>query len=141
MKRKDRRRFLQDTAPGVVPPHNIIRGEISAYSTHKPPPPHMLSVCSAVACGQSCNCHSFLDPHRTSLQVYLPCFVTDNFITSQRLEAVIQHRTLQVMAGLPPALQARLHERFLDAPHSCADKGEEDDAVYCVFSTVTHVNL
>jgi len=28
----------------------------------------------------------------------VPAFVTDNFITSQRLETMIQHRTLQVMA-------------------------------------------
>jgi len=84
---------------------------------------------------------SFPDSHRASLQVYMPCFVTGNFITSQRLEAAKQHRTLQVMAGLPPALQARLHERFLDAPRSFGDNGEEDDAIYCVLFTVTRVDL
>jgi len=40
-----------------------------------------------------------------------PFFVTDNFITSKRLEAALQHQALQVMAGLPPALQPRVHER------------------------------
>jgi len=52
----------------------------------------------------------------------------------------MQHRTLQVMAGVPPALQARLHERFLDAPGSFGENGEEDNAISCVFSTVTHVD-
>ena len=37
-------------------------------------------------------------------------FVTDNFITSQRLDAALQHHTLHVMAGLPPALQPWVHE-------------------------------
>ena len=86
------------------------------------------------------NRRSFLDPYSTSLQVYLPCFVTDNFITSQRLEHAMQHRTLQVIAGLPPALQARFHERFLDAPRSFGENSEEDNAIYCVFFTVTHVD-
>ena len=126
---RTRRRIRTDGAQGS-----------SACNTRRRIRPHLLGTAEERE-RRDRNCRSFLDPHRVSLQVYRPCFVTDNFITSQRLEAVIQHRTLQVMAGLPPALQARLHERFLDAPHSCADKGEEDDAVYCVFSTVTHVNL
>ena len=86
------------------------------------------------------NRRSFLDPHRATLQIYLPSFVTDNFITSQRLEAAMQHRTLQVMACLPPALQPRVHERFLDAPRSFGENGEEAGAIYCVFVTVTHVD-
>jgi len=45
------------------------------------------------------------------------------------------------MAGLLPALQARLHVRFIDVPRSLGDKGEEDDVMYCVFFTVVYVNL
>jgi hypothetical protein len=86
------------------------------------------------------NRRSFLDPHRGTLQVYLPFFVTDDFITSKRLEAALQHRTLQVMAGLPPAMLARVHERFLDAPRSFGENGEEAGAIYCVFVTVMHVD-
>jgi len=56
------------------------------------------------------NQHSLLNPHRATLQVYLLYFVTDNFITSQRLDAALQHHTLHVMAGLPPALQPWVHE-------------------------------
>jgi len=73
------------------------------------------------------------------LQVYLPYFITDNFVTSHRLEAVLQHHALQVMACLPPALQSRAYERFLDpAPDSYGYNGEQADAVYCVFGTATH---
>jgi len=72
--------------------------------------------------------------------VYLPFFATDNFVTSKRLEAVLQHRTLEVMASLPAAMQARVHERFLDAPRSFGENGEEAGAIYCVFVTVTHVD-
>jgi len=36
------------------------------------------------------NQRSLLDPHRATLQVYLPFFVTDNFITSQRLKVALQ---------------------------------------------------
>jgi len=86
------------------------------------------------------NQRSLLDPHCATLQVYLPYFVTDNFITSQCLEAALQHHTLQVMAGLPPALQPRVHERFLDAPRSFGENGEEAGAIYCVFVTATHVS-
>jgi len=84
------------------------------------------------------NRHSFLDPHRATLQV--PFFVTDNFITSQCLEAALQHRTHEVMAGLPPAMQARVHERFLDAPRSFGENCEEAGAIYSVFVAVTHVD-
>ena len=44
------------------------------------------------------------------------------------------------MAGVPPALQARLHERFLDDPRSFGENGEEDNAICCLFFTVTHVD-
>jgi len=57
-------------------------------------------------------------PHRATLQVYLPYFVTNNFVTSQRLEAALQRHAVQVLAGLPLRLQSRVHERFLDAPDS-----------------------
>jgi len=53
----------------------------------------------------------------------------------------MQHRTLQVMAGLPRGLQARAHERFLDAPRSFGGKSEKDSVIYCVFVTVTHVDV
>jgi len=62
--------------------------------------------------------------------------VADNFITSQQLEASMQHCTL-----LPRGLQARAHERFLDAPRSFGEKSEEDSVIYCVFVTVTHVDV
>jgi len=55
------------------------------------------------------NSRSFLDPHCATLQVYLPFFVTDNFVTSMRVEAVLRHQALQVMASLPSALQAQVH--------------------------------
>ena len=75
--------------------------------------------------------------------MYLPFFLTDNFIrvTSKRLlQADLQHRTLEVMAGLPPSMQARVHERFLDAPRSFGENSEEAGAIYSVFVTVTHVD-
>jgi len=44
------------------------------------------------------------------------------------------------MGGLPAAMQARLHECFLDAPLSFGENGEEASAIYCVCVTVTHVD-
>jgi len=82
---------------------------------------------------------TFLDPHRATLAVYFPYFITENFVTSQRLEAAPQHHTLQVMVGLPPAVQTCVQERFLGPPPSSyGDNGEEAGAIYCVFVTVTH---
>jgi len=86
------------------------------------------------------NCHSLIDPHRAKLQVYLSFFVTDNLITSKRLETALQYRTLEVMAGLPPTTQVQVHERFLDAPPSLGEIGEETSAIYSVLVTVTHVD-
>jgi len=74
-----------------------------------------------------------------TLQVYLPFFLTDNFITSQRLEAALQVHALEVMAGLPHALHVRVLERFHDpGPNHYGDNGEEAGAIYGVFVTVTH---
>jgi len=75
-----------------------------------------------------------------TLQVYLPYFVTDNLFTSHRVEHALQHHALQVIAGLPPALQPQVHERFLDAPRSFGENGEVPGAIYCVFVTATHVD-
>jgi len=123
------------------------RGGAFARTAHKLVAPAI----AASAFGHTClaeerewrdrNRRSFVDLHHASLQVYLPCFVTDNFITSQRLEAALQHCTLDVMVGLLPGVQARVHERFLDAPRSFGDNSEEDDAIYCEFVTVTHVDV
>jgi len=73
-----------------------------------------------------------------TLQVYLPYFVTDNFETSQRLELVLQHRTLQQVAGLDPAMQARVATCMLGNGDFNGENGEFDGAIYVVFVTVTH---
>jgi len=73
------------------------------------------------------------------LQVYLPCFITDNFVTSQRLEAELLVHALDVMSNLPHSLFVRVLERFHNPnPDHYDDNGEEDGAIYCVFMTVTH---
>ena len=81
----------------------------------------------------------FQGPHRATLQVYLPWFITDNFVTSQRLEAALQVHALDVTSHLPHSLFVRVLERFQDpGPDHYGENGEEAGAMYCVFMTVTH---
>ena len=85
------------------------------------------------------NQRTFQDPYSVTLQVYLPFFVIDDFITSQRLEAAMLVHALEVLAGLPHALHVWVLERFHDTgPNHYSDNGEEDGATYGVFVTVTH---
>ena len=79
------------------------------------------------------------DPHRATLQVYLPWFITNNFVTSQRLEAALQVHALDIMSHLPHSLFVRVLERFQDpGPDHYGENGKEAGAMYCVFMTVTH---
>jgi len=67
------------------------------------------------------------------------CFITDNFVTSQRLEAGLQVHALDVMSHLPHSLFVRALERFHDpGPDHYGENGEEASAIYCIFMTVTH---
>jgi len=72
-----------------------------------------------------------------TLQVYLPYFVNNNFETSQRLALALQHCTLQQVAGLDPAMQARVVTRMLGNGDFNGENGELDGAIYEVFVTVT----
>ena len=88
---------------------------------------------------RSRNRRDFQDPHRATLQVYLSLFITNNFVTSQRLEAALQVHALDVMSHLPHSLFVRVLERFQDpGPDNYGENGEEAGAIYCDFMTVTH---
>jgi len=74
------------------------------------------------------------------IYTYTAILCDGQFHHVERLEAALQYNTLQVLAGLPPTLQPRVHERFLDDPPSFDENREEAGAIYYVFVTATHVN-
>ena len=83
---------------------------------------------------------NFADPQRATLQVYMPYFVTNNFVTSQLLERALQARTLEVTLVLDDVHARRVRSCYFANGDLNGENGYEDNAIYCVFVTVTHVD-